>query len=213
MKAFYDKRIFVMVCINAALYVLILITDIDYLKYAAIIACLLICIFGLSHPRRRVALIQTVVFGFTLAADFILLFAPSPYFATGVFVFFGAHICALIRYRPRWVLPACICAAAALLITMAGMKMATEAAASCAYAILIISVTITTFFAEQPRINKLFSRLGMLLFIACDINVAAFNALLPGGAGHAAAGFLMWAFYLPAQTLLALSATTLATDE
>ena len=221
MKTLFDRRILALVCVNAALYVFILIIVIgeatgqtsaevsfigDLLKYAGIISCLFICIFALSHPRREVAGIQAIVFAFTLGADFFLLF--TPFFAVGAAVFCGAHICALLRYRPRVLLPACICAAAVFIIAATVLHLPMATAVPCAYTVLIISVTISTFFADQPRLNAIFSRLGMLLFIACDINVAFFNALPSENILHTAAIFLMWGFYLPAQTLLALSATS-----
>ena len=215
-------------CLNAALYIPIVALDViraagagtqaqghacDCFKYAAIVSCLLVCLFARSQARERAARIQAIVFCFTLAADFFLLF--TPLFTTGVFIFLGAHACALVRYRPRWALPAGAGAAAVfaavMLVLIYNRHMDAEsalfAAVSLAYAVLIISVTVSTFFAEQPRVNALFSRIGMLLFIACDINVMAFNTLPAGSAPHTAAIVLMWAFYLPAQTLLALSAT------
>ena len=230
MKRFSDIRIFILMCLNVALFVPIIVLDIiqaadsvtpaqgyacDCFKYAAIISCLLICIFAYSRTRNRAARIQSIVFCFTLAADFFLLF--TPLFTTGVLIFLGAHLCALIRYRPRLALPAGAGAAGLFTFLMLYLVNKTHAemgdalfvAATLAYAVLIISVTVSTFFAEQPRINALFSRLGMLLFIACDINVMIFNTFPRDGAPHTAAIVLMWAFYLPAQTLLALSATNL----
>jgi len=227
MKRFPDKRIFFLFCLNAALYVFIVVFDTmkavsniapslglvcDALKYAAIISCLIICVFAYSRSRERTPLIQTIVFAVTLGADLFLLF--TPYFTTGVFVFIGAHLCALIRYKPRWALPAGICAAAVFALVMlfaprvlhANAGLTLFIAVSSAYAIMIISVTVSTFFAPQPRINTLFSRIGMCLFIACDINVAIFNAMPAGAPAHTASIVLMWLFYLPAQTLLALSA-------
>ena len=230
MRRISDKRIFVLVCLNAALYAMILSFDImkakigipyaqgfacDVFKYAAIVSCLFICVFAFSHARPEVARIQAIVFCFTLAADFCLLF--TPYFAAGVLAFLGAHTCALIRYRPSWALPAGACAAALFVLAAcllpsllhAGTGLTLVVAACAAYALLIISVAVSTFHAGQPRENALFSRLGMLLFLCCDVNVAAFNSLPPGNAVHTASIVLMWAFYLPAQTLLALSATSL----
>ena len=224
-----------MFCFNAALYAFIVIFDTmnaagnitsqlglicDVLKYAAIISCLMICVFAYSRTRDRTPLIQTIVFCITLGADFFLLF--TPYFTTGVFIFIGAHMCALIRYKPRWALPAGICAAAVFILVMflaprvlhANDYITLYIAVTATYAVLIISVTISTFFAPQPRINTLFSRIGMCLFLACDINVAIFNAAPAGAPAHTASIVLMWLFYLPAQTLLALSACTwLAADE
>jgi hypothetical protein len=230
MNRISDRRIFICVCLNIVLYILILTLDItkaksfitptqgllcDVLKYAAIISCLLICVFALSHERKNVAKIQMIVFSITLVADLFLLF--TPHFSFGVLAFIGAHSCALLRYKPKWLLPIGIAAAAiftsVFLIlpkTLHSDFHLTLVLASCsAYAIMIISVTISTFHARQPRPNELFSRIGMLLFLACDINVAIYNGLPVGSGLYTASIFLMWLFYLPAQTMLALSATDL----
>ena len=294
-KLFSDKRIFVLICLNAALYAVFLTLDIrnangfpevfeyadSILKYAAIVSCLLMCLFAFSHSSRRAARIQAIVFCFTLGADFFLLF--TDFFAAGVFVFLGAHICALIRYRRRWLPRVCILAAALFTIALlllsgpfnADTGTALTAALCFAYGTLIISVTVSTFHpehparreysaqpkysantedsshsvlpelsapsehsayyehSEQPRGNPaasdsqppqespaasgplppresiFFSRLGMLLFIACDINVLLKNIIPRGNVLFTVSIVLMWAFYLPAQTLLALSATDL----
>ena len=228
MRYFSDKRIFIFACLNAALYAFILVFDVmraahnitrsqgllcDSLKYAAIISCLIICLIALSHSRRDVARIQAIVFCFTLAADFALLF--TDFFTAGVLFFLGAHACALYRYRRRWIPRAACVAAAFFLITIlllpkllrADGQLSLVVAVCVAYAVLITSVTVSTFHAPQPRINMLLSRSGMLLFICCDINVAIFNTLPSGSVPHTFSIVLMWAFYLPAQTLLALSAT------
>ena len=230
MRRFSDRRIFALVCLNAALYVFILVFDsmkaachisytqglvCDILKYIAIISCLFICVFALSHERKKVAQIQMVVFCITLGADFFLLF--TNLFSTGVLIFIFAHACALLRYKPKWLLPIGIVAASLFVIIMTVMRKALSAdidimlivAACVTYAILIISVTISTFHAPQPRLNEIFSRTGMLLFLACDVNVFIFNSVPAGAAPHTAAIVLMWLFYLPAQTMLALSATSL----
>jgi hypothetical protein len=225
-----DIRIFILVCLNAAIYVLILIFDVlkagngvtetqgiasDFLKYAAVVSCLLICVFALSHDRRKVALIQMIVFCITLCADFFLLF--TNLFSVGVIVFIFAHLCALYRYRPGWVLPAGISATALFIIIilflpklfLAETELTLVLAASFAYTLTIIIVAVSTFHSPQPRQNELFSRLGMLLFIGCDLSVLSFNALMVGSSIHTLSIVLMWFFYLPAQTLLALSAINL----
>ena len=226
MKHFFDKRIVVLVCLNLGLYAAILLLDIrkaanlpetydlirSVLKYAAIVSCLLMCFFAFSHSRRKTAQIQALVFCFTLGADFFLLF--TGYFEAGVSVFLGAHICALIRYRRQWLLPACIIAAAlfaALALLLPVLSFAEpgavlKAALCTAYGTLIISVTVSTFHSPQPQNSALFSRLGMLLFIMCDVNVMINNSLQESIL-YTPSVVLMWAFYLPAQTLLALSAT------
>ena len=230
MKRLSDTRIFILVCLNVALYVLIIVLDImkashgvtqtsglfcDICKYIAIISCLLICVFAYSRMRTKTPLIQTLVFCITLGADFFLLF--TPFFTTGVFIFLGAHLCALQRYKPRWSLPAGISAASVFVLAVyfaprvlhANAGLTLFIAVTAAYAVLIISVTVSTFHAEQPRTNALFSRVGMLLFLACDVNVMIFNTLPDDSALYTASIVLMWFFYLPAQTLLALSSTEL----
>ena len=225
-----DKRIFILVCLNAAIYVLIIILDIlkagngvteaqglfsDLLKYAAVVSCLIICVFALSHDRRKVALVQIVVFCFTLGADFFLLF--TNLFSIGVLVFIGAHVCALYRYKPGWLLQIGISAAVLFVLIMlflpkllpSDIELTLVIAASCAYTLMIVSVTVSTFHSPQPRQNELFSRIGMLLFIGCDINVLIFNAMPIGSGFHTLSIVFMWLFYLPAQTLLALSTANL----
>jgi len=234
MKRFSDTRVFILVCVNAALYAFIVILDTmnafdsitslqghicDVLKYTAIISCLLICAFAYSRTRERTPLIQMIVFCVTLGADLFLLF--TPYFVAGVFVFIGAHACALIRYKPKWTPFVGAASAAVFLLALyfapkllhAGAEITLFIAVTGAYAVFIISVTISTFFAPQQRTNTILSRLGMCLFVACDINVLIFNAMIPGAAPHTASVVLMWLFYLPAQTLLALSACRWKTSE
>ncbi len=46
-----------------------------------------------------------------------------------------------------------------------------------------------------------------LVFLGCDLNVLFYNVLPVTSAFHITAIVLMWLFYLPAQTLLALSAS------
>ena len=225
-----DRRIFICVCLNIFFYILILILDTkkatgvlsptqgllsDVLKYVAIISCLLICVFAFSHERKNVAKIQMIVFCITLVADFFLIF--TPYFSLGVLVFIGVHSCALLRYKPKWLLPVDIAVATIFTATFfilpktlhSDFNLTLVLSSFSAYAVMIISLTVSTFHAKQPRENELFSRLGMLMFLACDINVAIFNGLPNGSELHTASTVLMWLFYLPAQTILALSATNL----
>jgi hypothetical protein len=160
---------------------------------------------------RRAARVQAVVFGITLAADFFLLF--TDHFVVGLLVFLLAHLTALFRYKPRWV-PWFAAAAGALCLAAlivgrsyhAEFQLLRFVLLCAAYAVVIGGVLAATFFAQQPRINTLFSRLGMILFLCCDVNVFFANFLSAGAAYYEPALVLMWVFYLPAQTLLALSA-------
>lgn len=161
----------------------------------------------------RAARIQTVVFAITLVADFFLLF--TDHFVVGLLVFLLAHLTALFRYKPRWV-PLFAAAAGALCVAalIVGRSYHSEfqlmrfVLLCAAYAIVILGVLISVFKTSQPRGNTLLSRAGMILFLCCDINVFFSNFLSRGAAYYEPALVLMWVFYLPAQTMLALSAVS-----
>jgi hypothetical protein len=188
------------------------------MKYATILSCLLITLFAAAWNKRnadlssrlRMARIQAVVFGITLAADFFLLF--TDHFVAGLLVFLLAHLTALFRYRPRWV-PLFAAAAGALCLAAwivgdsyhSELQLLRFALLCIAYAALIGGVLIAAIVAEQPRINALLSRIGMILFICCDVHVFFANFLTSENAYYEPALVLMWVFYLPAQTMLALS--------
>ena len=200
------------------------------LKYAGITSCLLIALRVRRDPwRGRDGDLQAAVLAITLAPDFLLLF--TDFFAAGVIAFFAAHLTALRRYRPRW-FPAgmaiAICAVVVYaLLNLAPLVPKAAAASEAAqplrgvspllilvtvYALLITAVTVTAFRAPQPRPNRLLSSLGMCLFLGCDVHVALFNGLPAAAPYHAVAGAVIWIFYLPAQTLLALSAKRWASN-
>ena len=225
------KRIIVLVIINAVLYIGFVVFDIlgamkilvldpspsNEMKYATIISCLLITLFsffagrkiGVSFERQRAARIQSIVFAITLGADFFLLF--TGYFVAGVIVFLFAHAMALYRYKPNWLLPLAIvsmvlCATALIMVSVTSKMDILFFPLLCgAYAVLIIGVLVSTFHSEQPHINTLLSRSGLILFLGCDINVFFSNILSTGTTFYAISLVLMWVFYLPAQTMLALS--------
>jgi hypothetical membrane protein len=183
----------------------------DACKYTALISCLLICIFTSSRTRTKAAHIQTIVFGITLVADFFLLFTPN--FSAGVLIFIIAHLCALLRYRPGWFPPVGAGACALFILTIyfapellhTNTKLTLLIAACASYTMLIISVTLSTFFSKHPQKFTRLACIGMLMFISCDINVAIFNVMPENSAPHTIATVLMWFFYLPAQTLIAIS--------
>jgi hypothetical protein len=82
------------------------------------------------------------------------------------------------------------------------------AIAAAPYTLLIVSATIAAYRRRQARANNILSRLGMTLFLLCDVNVLLWNLqrVADMTAIPAWTGTLIWTFYLPAQTMLALSA-------
>jgi hypothetical protein len=185
---------------------------------------------------RRDARLQVVIFAFTLAADFLILF--TPHFTTGIAVFCGAHLTATYRYagaptaRKVAVIAGAVGAAIVTIATTSGVLSATGpqnlsasgstaaapllyAAAATPYALLIAAATVSAYRRRQARANNLLSRLGMTLFVLCDINVLLWN--LRRGIDMTEipswTGILIWTFYLPAQTMLALSAYDFETSK
>jgi hypothetical protein len=205
----------------------------DRLKYASICICFMISISVLhSSPYQRDARHQIIIFVFTLAADFMLLFTDR--YAIALIVFFGAHLTAIRRYSngtvAKIMLAVAVVSIAAFIFlfmhplegpqtaTTNGKPLTTTIDSAgwqdiviplvYAYALLIVTATVMAFTRKQARINNIMSRLGMVLFILCDVNVFLWNGHLLGEYPNVPewTGVLIWAFYLPAQTMLALSA-------
>ncbi|MDR0854306.1 MAG: hypothetical protein LBN34_08045 [Clostridiales Family XIII bacterium] len=178
------------------------------LKLTSIVFCLFLVRFAKSSPSNiRDANLQFIVFIWTIVADYFLLF--TYFFAIGILIFCGAHLTAILRYRKKLFLPSLIFFFISwilfALLKFAGVEISVFYFAAAIYTILIITVAITGFCSDQPKINRRLSSVGMILFLLCDVNVAAFNLLPQESFIGNMASVLMWAFYLPAQTLLALS--------
>jgi hypothetical protein len=208
----------------------------DWLKYASICVCLAISVaVARRTPYARDARHQVAIFLFTLVADFFILF--TSHYAAGVLVFCGAHLIAINRYAGRGitkrmaVIAGASAAALALIAVIyvhiyptglphagelyhekpGGVEAAGyyfELISYAIYAMLITAATVTAFRRRQARVNNILSRLGMTLFLLCDVNVLLWNMLrwanqtwIPGWTVT-----LIWTFYLPGQTMLALSA-------
>jgi hypothetical protein len=219
-----DKTIIILLCALAVIYGVFLYCDIAAyavefspdVKYTGILLCLAVSVCVWKHPSRKLdATLQSAALACAVAADYFLLF--TSHFTVGIAIFCGAHLTALIRYRRRWFIPGAILTVAGLCAWLflyeSGQSQIALTVMAAIYGVLILSVTVGTFRAKQNRINNILSRTGMILFVLCDLNVAVFNLLPSDGSLYAAASVLMWAFYLPAQTLLALSAYRFSSRE
>lgn len=74
---------------------------------------------------------------------------------------------------------------------------------------IMVSISLWTAIANYllkvfPRINSLMISLGMICFVLCDINVGL-SLILPASLTRTLSLDLIWIFYTPALTLLALS--------
>ena len=213
-----EKGYYAFIVAIAIAYVAFLICDIftegmeaisSALKYFGILMCFLISVkIYLKNGSTRAAKLQMIVLAFTVVADFFLLF--TSLYVLGMLIFFGAHLTAIYRYyRPllKTGIAIILLGATIWIVSIILSKpLDLLLCASIVYLTLILLVTVTTFLAKQKPINNILSRLGMILFILCDINVALFNTVSHQSVIYAVSSMLMWAFYIPAQTMLSLSA-------
>jgi hypothetical protein len=206
----------------------------DVLKYASLCVCFALSLTVAQRtPYVRDARRQIVIFSFTLVADYLILF--TPHFAAGIAVFCGAHLTAIDRYAgaavaKRMAVAAGAAAAALIIISLiythhyapgnpgdinyvkpglAGwIGQYAVPIAAVVYAILITAVTIAAFKRRQAHANNILSRTGMVLFLLCDVNVLLWNMRSMAGFTEIPAWTvtIIWMFYLPGQTMLALSA-------
>jgi TRAP-type C4-dicarboxylate transport system permease small subunit len=206
----------------------------DVLKYVSVCVCFFVsAIVARRTPYKRDAWLQVGVFAFTLVADYLILF--TPHFTAGVLVFCCAHIVAIDRYAGFEVVKKMAFAiggvAVVLIIALLIYSYVSYAPvsnfehsesldlalmadkyslpiAAVLYAILIFAVTAAAFTRRQAHMNNILSRTGMVLFLLCDINVLLWNLRLQAGFTEIPEWTitLVWLFYLPGQTALALSA-------
>ena len=74
---------------------------------------------------------------------------------------------------------------------------------------MMISISLWTAIANYllklfPKTNSIMISLGMIFFVLCDINVGL-SLILPASLTRTISLNLIWVFYTPALTLLALS--------
>lgn len=185
------------------------------LKYSGVVLC-----FFWSCRYR-----QWITFGLfgTVCADFFLLFTEQ--WLTGVICFLAVQLCYSIwlgtreqfgsaRHLRRLVL---LCAgraagAAAVLLfglALAGVSIDLLLLVTVMYAMLLVQNTI-----KGVRSGERLFAVGMCLFLLCDLQVGIYNiaAYLPQLEGSQVFSWLeqvasvgMWACYLPAKVLIALS--------
>jgi len=202
------------------------------LRYLGILLCLIMSLVVLRKtPYRRDAYHQVICLLFAVVADFFLLY--TKFFLVGIMIFWCAHICAIRRYRIRLFFPAvtvaviggAVCGIFAGIgdtivrtvpflsfLTLGSGEMLVNIAAFF-YAVFILTATVATFFYPQAKANNICSRLGMSLFVACDINVLLFNTMSHDSPLFGLVSQLMWIFYLPSQILLSISANNFADEK
>jgi len=214
MKQLFKYRIhLVLIACIALLYVSFLSLDILthtrpmlslQLKYLSMVLCFLLAIS--LHKRsanKNDSKYVIIALIFTLIADIFLLFTTND--IAGIFFFCLAQLTYLKRYNFKFFTFG-LCLAPVAIAVYFFTSIAALFVIAGFYAILILTCFVSTFYTQLPRFNLICVRLGMFLFILCDIHVALFNQLPRNVAYHQIASVAMWFFYLPSQVLLALSA-------
>jgi len=143
---------------------------------------------------------------FTLAADYFLILHDRHLIGVAVFCF--AHAAYIIRaYAHTQARPRLLPALVGLFLAAIGFIFLDPIyTVTAIYAgLFIFNIYVT---ARHLKRNRVLVITGLLLFAACDICVLLFN--LPRYFGAPAwlrdINLLIWVFYLPSQTLLAVSA-------
>lgn len=189
--------VYALICLNDIFDITI--PHADAVRFLGIMLCTLLA-FSNGSIRLK------TTFAFTVLADLFLLLPPLTVFDTSVY-FLGvaffiiaqtirvASFGALKRWQAMCIAGMGILTAAALFL----FGMDELIVLSLIYAALLLAAAVLSFFRRNlPTKNKICIRIGMLLFVACDICVALTN-LLP----VTIAASLIWVFYLPSQALLA----------
>lgn len=181
------------------------------LRYCVMLLCALLVLtsYWNTHQAADWSLLMLAML-LTLAADTFLIL--SNRLLIGLLFFICVQLTYIRRYA-KWLFGGCaaavlaVAAAVAAAILLLDMELPLLPIAAVGYACLLALAVVTSFGAALPLPNRRLAQAGMLLFALCDIHLALHH-LLPAGFAYRAIAFqLVWIFYLPAQCLLALSAT------
>lgn len=175
-----------------------------WLKFAGIVLCLAFALLGArwgGDPWVGAAL------AFTVGADVFLL-VLNKYYALGVGLFLCVQTLYLLRLRRAG-------AGSALWLRM-GLPLALGLGLYWLDMASPLNL-LTVLYFSQLLVNAVLAwtlpgpswrifALGLTLFAGCDLCVGLFNSGLAAPALYRAVSVGMWAFYLPSQVLIVLSA-------
>lgn len=175
-----------------------------WLKYAGVLLCLAVVLCSALRGGDR---LTAAALFFTAGADAFLL-VLNQYYAVGVLLFLCVQTCYLVRLRKAGA-PAApwlrVCLPLLLGLGLYWRHMAVPLNLLAAlYFSQLLSNAVLAWTLPGPR-WRLFA-LGLTLFVGCDLCVGLFNSGLASPALYRAVSVGMWAFYLPSQVLIALSA-------
>lgn len=176
-----------------------------YLKYASITLCfLLVTSLTFKSVDKYDSKYVVIAFIFTMIADIFLLFTDNK--ITGIFFFCLVQLTYLKRYNKRFFKTTLYFVGIAILVNLL-LPFQPLYVITGLYASLIGACFFSTFYTKLPKFNFFCVRIGMTLFILCDIHVALYNQLSTTSDYYRFVTLAMWLFYLPSQLILAMSAS------
>ena len=174
-------------------------------KYAGILLCLgfslLIC------ARWKGDRLIPIALALTAGADWFLL-VRNDHYAVGIALFLCVQTAYYLRLRRMgadsgWPLRSALALGAGLGLYALELASPVNLLAGLYFSQLVSNTVLAWTVKGRPR--RLFA-VGLTLFVGCDLCVGLFNALPAAAPLYPAVSVGMWFFYLPSQTLIALSA-------
>lgn len=174
-------------------------------KYAGILLCLgfslLIC------TRWKGDRLIPIALALTAGADWFLL-VRNDHYAVGIALFLCVQTAYYLRLRRMgadsgWPLRSALALGAGLGLYALNLASPVNLLAGMYFSQLVSNTVLAWTVKGRPR--RLFA-VGLTLFVGCDLCVGLFNALPAAAPLYPAVSVGMWFFYLPSQTLIALSA-------
>ena len=189
--------------------------DSSILKYLGIICALLFSFYSLFKKKKAINLFIPLALIFTLISDYFLLFnKETSLYVYGLITFIITQViyfCFIYAIRKRRseffinLIIRIVLSLFALLLAYYLNYFDTLTVLALLYFVELVSNFIYSIaLIKEDKKYFLFS-LGLLLFIACDINVGLNNVHLIEGIDYTLVNFLMRVFYLPSQVLLSLT--------
>ena len=181
------------------------------IKYVSIITCFMVSTIALNTKKGHFIILGLA---FTLIADYFLL-VMRDYYTIGLIAFIFAQAMYFIYINPKcWkislIIRFSIFGIIAILLPFALKITEVNAFLAAFYFINLVINTIDSYIAKDKEI--LMFAIGLTLFVACDIFVCLYNIKdyisISNDIGTTIKriGFIgTWIFYIPSQTLIAIS--------
>lgn len=216
--------VFTFILLEVIIYVLFLLldgkvisleADSSYFKYAGIILCLIFSLFGFYKNKKFINILIPIALIFTLISDYFLLFnTDSSLFTYGLYTFICAQLIYFVfivgkrRSIKEFILNLILRITLSIVALVSANSLGFNdllTNLALLYFVELVSNFIYSFWLIKDNKLMFIFIMGLLLFIACDINVALNNVQIFEGIDYHIVNYLMRVFYLPSQVMLSLT--------